>query len=537
MKRFTGLFESLDASNRTSEKVAALSAYFLEAPPADAAWALFFLTGGKLKRLVNTRLMREAARLETGLPEWLIETSYSHVGDLAETIALLLPEPDDGEKDQTPLHRWVEQLKHELAVPDPAERLDRLRALWRPLTGRQRFLLNKLLTGGFRVGVSKALVHRGLAVAFDLEPAIVAHRLMGEFQPSAEAFQNVIRQDAAGDHPARPYPFCLAYPLADELASGPESKLGPLSEWQVEWKWDGIRAQLIHRPGATMLWSRGGERVDTQFPEVLEATGLLPSGTVLDGELVAWDDSRNVPLGFGSLQRRLGRKLVGPKLRREVPVRFLAYDLLEVEGRDLRALGTTERRRRLEQLKAGCLPPLAVSPLVKAPDWAALTRRREESRARGVEGLMLKSLAAPYHSGRVKGDWWKWKVDPFRVDAVMIYAVQGHGRRAGLYTDYTFAVWRADELVSFAKAYSGLQDADIREVDRWIRAHTVDKHGPVRVVEPCLVFEIAFEGISESKRHKSGVAVRFPRISRWRRDKSACDADTLETVRALLDNA
>ncbi|MEM1222858.1 MAG: ATP-dependent DNA ligase, partial [Verrucomicrobiota bacterium] len=388
--------------------------------------------------------------------------------------------------------------------------------------------------GAFRVGVSKTLVNRALAEVAGIEPAVMAHRLMGVWQPRANYYAALFDPKTESDDPARPYPFCLAYPLEEEESEHLEVKLGSPEDWQIEWKWDGIRAQLIKRGSLVILWSRGEEMVSDQFPEIVSETVSISEDVVLDGEVLVWDFDNERPAAFSQLQRRLGRKQVGPKLQKEAPAIFMVYDLLEYNGEDLRGRPTAERRALLESLDFGQSSAFQKSPLIQASSWQAVSAVREESRERSVEGLMLKKSTSAYAAGRKKGEWWKWKVDPFTVDAVMVYAQQGHGRRAGLYTDYTFSVWDGELLVPFAKAYSGLSDAEIRRVDRWIRSHTQEKHGPVRVVEPQLVFEIAFEGISESKRHKSGIAVRFPRIHRWREDKPASEADNLETVRSLL---
>ncbi len=530
MQRFTELYLELDGSNRTTAKLAALERYFAAAPAIDAAWATYFLMGQRLKRVVKTGDLRAWAAAACGFPLWMVEECYQHVGDLAETLALLMHYrgQSGAEFAAPPLHELIETRILALRGLAAEAQRELMLATWSELSGDACFVLNKLITGGLRVGVSQSLVNRALAEQAGVTPADMAHRLMGAWQPTAENFRRLLEPDAAQDDASRPYPFCLAYPLEDKDPAA----LGPVADWQIEWKWDGIRAQLIQRGGDVLLWSRGEELVMEQFPEVVEAAQRWPGEVVLDGELLAW--SGDGPAGFADLQRRLGRKNPGPKLRREVPVIFMAYDLLERAGVDYRAQGTRQRREALEayagQVRDGSL---RLSPLVAADSWQQASEWRATARQHRVEGLMLKHQDADYAAGRKKGGWWKWKVDPYTVDAVLVYAQQGHGRRAGLYTDYTFSIWRGGELVPFAKAYSGLTDREIREVDRWIRQHTLESHGPVRVVEPQLVFEIAFEGISPSKRHKSGIAVRFPRIHRWRRDKAARAADSLDTVLAL----
>ncbi len=530
MKGFSELYLSLDASNRKNEKLAALRNYFSVVPPEDGAWAVFFLTGNRLKRPIRMTDFRKWAGLACGQPAWLVDECYNHVGDLAETLALLLSERKRSIQIQDrPLHQVVQEDIIPLRDLGLEEQRERLESIWEHLDGSSCFIFNKLITGGFRVGVSQSLVAAALAELANVEPAIMAHRMMGIWKPTPCAYKALFTGAHSEDQSAKPYPFCLSYPL-DEIA---RSRLDTISNWQVEWKWDGIRAQLIKRGNEVILWSRGEEMLTDQFPEIVEEAASWSGSIVLDGELLAWDHDSPAP--FSELQRRLGRKNVSVKMRNDVPVLFMSYDLLEFDGVDFRNKSTQERRSILQSWSSGISSRyFGISPLIDACSWEVVLRLREESRRRRVEGIMLKRKEAPYHSGRKKGDWWKWKVAPYTIDAIMIYAQLGHGRRAGLYTDYTFAVWNEDSLVPIAKAYSGLSDLDIRKVDRWIRQNTTDSHGPVRVLEPKQVFEIAFEGINESKRHKSGIAVRFPRIIRWRKDKLPKDADSLKMVRSLL---
>lgn len=542
MKRFAELYTALDETNRTSAKVDALARYFTRADPADAAWALYFLIGRRPRQAVPLPKLRAWAVEAAALPDWLFGESYDAVGDFAETVTLLLPEPGewrpadrapagvlpfDGPQ---PLHRWVELILLPLRERDEAEQRAIIRAAWATLGGAERFVWNKLITGAFRVGVSQQLVVRALARVSGADPAAIAHRLMGEWQPSAAFYQALVSHDSADADVSRPYPFCLAHPLDD----APET-LGPLEEWQAEWKWDGIRAQLIRRAGQTFLWSRGEELITDRFPEMMAIGALLPDGVVIDGEVLPWKDGAVLP--FAQLQRRIGRKDLTRNVLDEAPAVLLAYDLLELDGVDVRDRPLAWRRAQLEQL-VGTLrespAPLLLSPMVTANDWNDLAAQWATSRERNVEGMMLKRRVSPYRVGRVRGDWWKWKVAPYTVDAVLIYAQRGSGKRASLYTDYTFAVWDGERLVPFAKAYSGLTDDEIRQVDAFVRRNTLEKFGPVRTVTPELVFELAFEGIQRSARHKSGIAVRFPRILRWRHDKRPADADTIETVRAML---
>lgn len=527
MKRFAELFEALDQTTSTNAKVEELVDYFAQTDPSDAAWGVFFLAGQRMKRLVGSRKLREWLTLESSLPEWLVEESYAVVGDIAETVALLL-ENDRGPSGELPLHRWMEERIIPLRQLDEAEQQQHVIRWWRELPTRQILIVNKLLTGGFRVGVSKTLVVRALSRVAELDTSVIQHRLMGAWSPTAEEYLRLIAPETEDVDHSRPYPFFLASPLEAEV-----ERLGARDDWCAEWKWDGIRSQLIARGGEVFLWSRGEELITERFPEIA-AAGVLPEGCVLDGEVLAFNEG---PLPFSELQRRIGRRKPSPSLREQVPVVFMAYDIMEHDGEDVRGLAMRERRKQLETVvsKRRGFANLRLSPLLEDRDWGALKERREKARSNGVEGLILKRWDSTYGSGRKRGPWWKWKVEPFTIDAVLIYAQAGHGKRANLYTDYTFAVWKGDELTPVAKAYSGLNNDEIQRLDRWIRKHTREKFGPVRSVEPFHVFEIAFEGLQESKRHKSGLALRFPRIARWREDKSVRDADTLQQVRAFLD--
>ena len=526
MKRFARLFTEIDETMRTTEKVDAMVEYFRVARPADAAWAVWFLSGGRPKRLIPVRRLAAWAMEETATPDWLFAESYDAVGDLAETVSLLLP---DGESTtDEPLHRWIEERLLPLATKSEVDQRAMVVQCWRELAGTERFIWNKLITGGLRVGVSQQLVVRALARATGVDEGVIAHRLSGTWVPRAESFMSLSATETSDADVSRPYPFFLAYALDQEVEA-----LGEPDAWQAEWKWDGIRSQVIRREGQTFIWSRGEELVTDRFPEIAAAADFLPDGTVLDGEIMPWKDGG--PLPFAQLQRRIGRKSLGGAILTDVPVVLIAYDLLEVDGRDVRGESLTRRRAMLERvIESTRSTVLLSSPIVPMAAWADARAAWANARERCAEGLMLKRAESVYGVGRRKGGWWKWKVQPFTVDAVMIYAQAGHGRRALLNTDYTFAVWADGALVPFAKAYSGLTDEEIRELDRWIRANTVEKFGPVRHVKPVHVFELGFEGIQASSRHKSGVAVRFPRILRWRTDKKPEDADTIEALHALL---
>ena len=564
MKRFARLFTELDQSTATLAKVDALKRYFAEAAPRDAAWAVDFLAGGKPRQVVPSGVLWAIACRKAGIDDWLFDACYQAVGDFAETVAHVLPPP--AHESDLGLADWVEERLLTLRGLAPEEQGLRIGAYWDELDTAGRFLLNKLIGGSFRVGVSKLLVQRALAEAAGVDAKLVAQRMMGytdgRIGPSAERYLGLTADAEAGPlDVGQPYPFFLAHPLdlaLDEFVS----RLGAPADWIVEWKYDGIRAQIVRRGGQAWIWSRGEELVTERFPEIVEAVTALPNGTVLDGEVVVWKDGKVAP--FNLLQQRIGRKTLTKKVLGDAPVGFIAYDLLEAEGVDLRERPQHERRARLEQLLAGH-PSIRLSPMEHAASWEALAALRRESRERGVEGFMLKHREARYGSGRRKqddlagGTWWKWKIDPLSVDCVLVYAQAGHGRRASVYTDYTFAVWnrppvdaaeadavidaigrrepadpQALQLVAFAKAYSGLTDEEFREVDRVIRRSTLEKFGPVRSVKPSLVFELGFEGINRSSRHKSGIAVRFPRMLRIRHDKPLHEADTLQTLEALL---
>jgi DNA ligase-1 len=546
MRCFAALYRDLDGRGSTAARVAALQAYFQQADPADAAWALHVLLGRQGRRLITGRRLRQICLSGSNLPEWLFEDCYAHVGDSAETIALLwrqvAPEapPGDGERSlaDRPLHEWMECWLPAAAALEGEEQAAAVRRLWWGLSDEELLVANKLLTGGLRVGVGQGLVLRALARLGGLEESLLQHRLMGGLAPSAEAFNALLAPATQGEAvPSRPYPFFLASPLdaSAQPAEGDGPLPGPPSDWLVEWKYDGIRGQLIRRAGDAFLWSRGEELINTSFPDLVGAAAVLPEGTVLDGEILVWPSGQERPAPFAQLQRRLGRKAPGRALLAACPAAFVAYDLLERHAADQRQRPLRERRADLEAL----LTPLAgswrLSPLLEFSAWRQLEERRAEAAAAGAEGLMLKASASPYLAGRRRGHWWKHKREPLRLDAVLLYAQAGSGRRANLFTDYTFGLWNGDgQLVSFAKAYSGLDDTEIAELDRWIRRHTSERFGPVRAVAPELVFELAFEGLQPSSRHKSGIAVRFPRISRWRRDKPAAEADTLEAALALL---
>lgn len=528
MRRFAALFESLDTTTSTLLKVDAMVDYLRGASASDAAWAVYVLMGRRVKRSIGPSLLHTWLSEEAGLPQWLVEETYGSIGDLAETVALLIaPESVLTEADDIPLSDWFE--KRILALSDFSAEEQRRRVVgwWRELPYRECFLVNKLLTGSLRLGVSRALVTRALAEVFGHERTQIERALIGAWNPSAD-FWRALALNEGSTHASHPYPFYLASPL-----DGPVQSLGQRDEWLVEWKWDGIRGQIVRRSRECTLWSRGEEIITERFPEIVSAAALLPEGTVLDGEILAWGAVEVLP--FALLQRRIGRRTLSARILKDIPARFVAYDLLEWDHEDWRPKPLRERRAQLQRILEPLQPgTLGSSSGIDSPSWESLATLRDGARAKGVEGLMLKKWDSAYGTGRQRGAWWKWKIDPFVFDGVLLYAAPGHGRRSNLYTDYTFGVWNGDALVPVAKAYSGLSDEEIRRLDKWIRANTREKFGIVRSVEPVHVFELAFEGIAKSKRHKSGIAMRFPRIKQWRMDKAPREADTLANLQSLL---
>jgi DNA ligase-1 len=522
MKRFAALFNAIDQSTKTTVKVAALADYFSAAPDDDRLWTIALFSGRRPKRAVTTTKLREWAAERANIPLWLFEESYSIVGDLAETITLVLP-PNPTQDDQS-LAAWIAALR-EIYTQDEEARKAFVLDAWTTLGGTERFIFNKLITGGFRVGVSQKLMTRALSRATGKPEPELAHRLMGNWHPDDTTWHGLVEAEDASADASRPYPFYLAYGLEAE-----PQELGDPQDWRAEWKWDGIRGQLILRDGAYFVWSRGEELMTDRFPELARAVDFMPDGTVLDGELLVWPHGQPAPSSFNALQARIGRKTVPKKLLAEAPV------VLEWQGQDIRSRPFAERRALLEQACAA-LPddaPIRLSPQLTFPTWDALADQRATARQAQAEGVMLKRADSPYLAGRKKGDWWKWKLDPLTIDAVMIYAQSGSGRRANLFTDFTFAVWNGNDLVPFTKAYSGLTDAEFRKITAWVRKNTLERFGPVRKVTPHHVFEIAFEGIQRSTRHKSGVALRFPRMLRWRQDKPLQEANTLADLEEML---
>ncbi len=525
MKHFAQLFRQVDETNKTNEKVAALIAYFEKASDEDKLWTIALFSHRRPKRTVNTTLLRTWASEISGIPAWLFEESYHIVGDLAETISLVLPLPT--KQSVLSLNEWILSIMN-LKDKEEHEKRSFIIEAWNSLETAERFLFNKLITGGFRIGISQKLMSRALARYLKKEENEIAHRLMGDWSPTTTTFSDLLLNEHISADISRPYPFYLAYALETEPAT-----LGSTQNWAAEWKWDGIRSQCIKRDNEVFIWSRGEDLITNRFPELIEMAQRLPDGVAIDGEILAVKEG--TLLGFQALQKRIGRKTVGKKLLQDNPVIIRAYDLMEYEGKDIRELSYLKRRGYLKKIVHQMDHfSLILSENVPFSSWAELTNLRKKSRDLGTEGFMLKQLDSPYLSGRKKGDWWKWKVDPYTIDGILIYAQRGHGRRSNLYSDFTFAVWDEDRLVPFTKAYSGLTDAEFKEITAWVKKNTVERFGPVSSVKPMHVFELAFEGIQKSTRHKSGVALRFPRIKRWRKDKPIQEANTLSDLKSLI---
>jgi DNA ligase-1 len=529
MKDFAQLVKTIDSTNKTNRKVEALSEYFLKASDADKVWTIAILSHRRPPRPVNSTLIRGYASELADIPLWLFEESYHIVGDLAETIALVVPEKV--KTTEKSLSQYLQEILR-LKPKSEEEKKEYLIENWSQLNYYQRFVFTKLITGGFRIGVSQKLMTRALSKATGIDEDILAFKLMGNWDPNKISYSELILEENEADYLSKPYPFYLAYPIEDEA-----SELGNPKEWIAEHKWDGIRSQLIVRKGQLFVWSRGEELVTDKYPEFEAFTEVLPDGTVLDGEILPYPGDS---IGdFKDLQTRIGRKNVSKALLKKLPVILKAYDILEYKGEDIRSTPFEHRREILDELfekYSSRIKPFHLSETMRFSSWEDMAKEREKARDIKSEGLMIKKADSSYGVGRKKGDWWKWKSDPFSIDAVLTYAMRGHGRRSNLFTDYTFALWNDNktELVTFAKAYSGLTDKEFKKVDAWIKKNTIERFGPVRSVEHQHVFEIAFEGIAESKRHKSGIATRFPRILRWRQDKKIEDANTLEDLKAMI---
>jgi len=529
LQNFATLINQLDATTSTHQKVAHLNHYFnVEQNEKDKLWTIALFTNKKPSRGVSSALLRQWCAEVTGIPLWLLEENYHIVGDLAETIALLLPY--NNTSIIKPLHQWISEIAA-LKGMDELDKKQYVLNTWSGLSKEETWIFNKIITGGFRLGIAKNLIIQALSLHLDIDKQEVAHHLMGDWHPEKVSWQTLFSGEKGVIADSKPYPFYLAYPVADDELSKLHSN-EYLNQWSAEWKWDGIRGQLIKRGGQIFVWSRGEELMTDRFPELRE-TLASETDFVMDGEILGWKDG--LPLNFQLLQQRIGRKNVTKKLMADIPIKFIAYDLLEYQREDLRTQSFERRRAQLEYLiDESQFQNILISERLDFGSYDALATLRSNAREVNAEGLMLKLKKGIYHTGRKTGEMWKWKLDPYTIDAVMLYAQRGHGRRANLYSDFTFALWAGDDLVPFTKAYSGLTDVEMKEVTAFVKKNTIATFGPVASVTPELVFEIAFEGIAISTRHKAGIALRFPRILRWRKDKTAKNANTLAEIKKLL---
>ena len=528
LEMFSQLVTELSSSTKTNDKLQSLVDYFATAPHADKVWVIAIFSGRRPRRVVNSRLMRDWCSELTNYPSWLFDECYHTAGDLAETLALLLPETKKSDQVNGSLSYYLETFIF-LEKQDESIRKQFILDSWDKMNRDERFVFNKLITGSFRIGVSQKTIVNALAKTVDLSASVIAHRISGNWDPVTTSFYDLLSESASVSDFSKPYPFYLSYALEEE----PET-LGNVDEWQAEWKWDGIRGQVIKRNNELFVWSRGEELMTDKFPEYFILKDLLPDGVVIDGEIIPAVDGN--PLPFAVLQTRIGRKNIGKKQLQNAPICFFAYDLLEYNYEDWREKALTDRRVQLEKIISPIKnDSIQISQIISFESWEQLTELRKKSREMNSEGIMLKRKSSDYKVGRKRGDWWKWKIDPLTIDCVMVYAQKGSGRRSNLYTDYTFAVKDGDKLVTFTKAYSGLTDKEFAQVDNFVKRNSIEKFGPVRTVKPELVFEIAFEGIAASNRHKSGVALRFPRMSRWRKDKTVDEINTIEDLKAMLN--
>ncbi len=594
MIHFTRLFNELDETNHTVEQLAALERYFKAAPAADAAWALHLLIGAKAPRALKNSQLREWISTVADLPTWLVDESCETVGDIAETLALLLPDPPTVPAGGSlALHRLITERLLPLAGLGPEARRDLVVTTWRELDGAQRFIWNKLITGSFRIGVSRTQVARALGKTAGVSASVMAHRLLGFQEPTEAAFRALLAAESANEN-FGPYPFQTANaiksaepagdPTIESLdlfprlvgapGTGPTitrpEELGSASDWQAEWLLDGLRVQVMRRGDAVLIWSQDEELLNPEFPEIAEAAQLLPDGTVLDGDLVVWPASDVCPGTRADIQQRLSHATPGAGLQRKLPVVFIAQDIIEAAEIDQRGRPLLARRRQLAEVLAPAAdrhretqatrpasgstdgsqmdlfgsPPAAAAhhapfrfraaSLVSFGSWEQLASLRREARDHGAAGLILKRTESCYGASVETSAWWIWPIEPLRINAVLIAALPGHGNSPRAFSDYTFAVWCDDELVPFAKTGTGLTEIGFRAMDDFIRAHITGKFGPVRSVKAELVFELEFDSVQTSTRHKSGLVVRSARIHRRRPELSAAEADTLEALRLLV---
>ena len=541
LNKFSKLFEDLDSNNSSNKKVNFLTKYFKLNNNLNNILTIYLLIGKKNKRFISGKSLREYYANIYKIPKWLIDECYSKVGDSAEVIALLLQDKilEKNIKDDISLNELINEILPKLKKLDENKKKLYIKSLWEKISKDNQLIFNKILSGTFRIGVSKGLVVKAISNMTGVDESIILHRLMGELEPIEETYMFLINQKLEQKElDYKPYPFQLANTFDERI-----KETISVDKYQFEPKWDGIRSQIIKRSNNISIWTRGEELVNKTFPELIKIISHFKNDFVLDGEILIWDENKNRPKNFSLLQKRLGRKSPSLKIQKDLPVVFMAYDILEINGKDIRSKILSERRNILEKSFSNLISEdksiigkIKITKLHQISNWIDLEEVKNSARKSNTEGLVIKDKQSEYVPGRKKGNWWKYKIDPMQLDGILIYARPGSGKRADLYTDYSFGIWEDNKLVKFANAYSGLNNEEIRELDKWIRRNTLEKFGPVRSVKPELVFEISFDNIQISKRHKSGIALRFPRITKWRRDKNIMEADNLENALKMISN-
>ena len=541
LNKFSKLFEDLDSNNSSNKKVNSLTKYFKLNNNLNNILTIYLLIGKKNKRFISGKSLREYYANIYKIPKWLIDECYSKVGDSAEVISLLLQDKllEKNIKDDISLNELINEILPKLKKLDENKKKLYIKSLWEKISKDNQLIFNKILSGTFRIGVSKGLVVKAISNMTGVDESIILHRLMGELEPIEETYMFLINQKLEQKElDYKPYPFQLANTFDERI-----KETISVDKYQFESKWDGIRSQIIKRSNNISIWTRGEELVNKTFPELIKIISHFKNDFVLDGEILIWDENKNRPKNFSLLQKRLGRKSPSLKIQKDLPVVFMAYDILEINGKDIRSKILSERRNILEKSFSNLISEdksiigkIKITKLHQISNWIDLEEVKNSARKSNTEGLVIKDKQSEYVPGRKKGNWWKYKIDPMQLDGVLIYARPGSGKRADLYTDYSFGIWEDNKLVKFANAYSGLNNEEIRELDKWIRRNTLEKFGPVRSVKPELVFEISFDNIQISKRHKSGIALRFPRITKWRRDKNIMEADNLENALKMISN-
>jgi len=527
MKAFAKLISNLEQTSKEAFKVTALAQYFSNATDEDKLWTLALFTGTRPKRVVDIKALKEFAEQVYTEGEWLFEASHQIVGDMAETIAYFLPKAK--RNGNHTLSEWISMIR----TIFNAERIDQRDAItkaWDTLRPEERFIFNKLITGGFRIDVSLKLLSKALAIVTGKDENLLAHKLNSDWHPDEVSFETLIFTENPEAEKSKPYPFHLAHTLESTVA-----ELGDISNWQVERKWDGIRVQVIVRGNKISIWSRKGDILSSKVPELKPLAESMEDGTVLDGELICFKNGKILPIN--NLRTRFGRRNNSKKQFEESPCVFMAYDILEFKGEDIRNKDLAERRKKLEKVILQYYDEhkiILLSDIINNDNWESINSEREKSREHQVTGLVLKNKKSIYGSSRVEGDWWKWPVDPLFIDAILLYAQAGEGGSSKMYREYSFALWHGEDLVTFAKAKSGLEDKELKELTSFVKKNTKEKFGPVRSVAAVQIFRLAFDSITASKRHKSGILLKNPRLIEWLRDKNIEDGNNLDDLKKML---